>query len=174
MGNTIEEIAEKKVGIFKDNQISLIGPSVPLNIAKNYSKSLKNHNLITVQDIKDKIKDENNKIKEIINRYIDESSHNIEKLNELITLYSLLLLEKKRETFNISTVLSNNYNSLIRTLQENPPCRWEHFYVSKDTSSQDTGDSKKVLFILDMAHNFSALENLLNKFQREYPNNKLR
>jgi folylpolyglutamate synthase/dihydropteroate synthase len=34
LGNTIEKITEKKVGIFKPNTPALIGPNVPIQIAK--------------------------------------------------------------------------------------------------------------------------------------------
>lgn len=185
LGNTIEEIAEKKVGIFKDHQISLIGPTVPLKIAQDFSSKLKNHELISHFDIEKRLfQIKNQNLQQILLKLWQKSEKNVEKMNEFLTFFSLFLLnEKFPNLFNLSQYVSENEEKFLSILEENAPCRWEHFYVKKDGEKSLLGsvsegereeEEKKVLFILDMGHNHSALENLLNKFDREYPNNRLR
>lgn len=144
LGDTVELIAKEKGGIIKPGCPILVGPNCPQEVLQQCAKEAKAGPYFTPQEVIGDSKDHE------ITDYDEE--------NQRISLAALTLLKQEYpDLLEELTKEQIKQGVLIR-----PPCRFEE--VKK-------GD---MTVILDVAHNPPAMEYLVRKLQKTYPNSSFR
>ena len=159
LGSTVEEIAQKKAGIFKEGIPAIIGPSCPFSVMEKVALDIKAQ-LYTLNDVT------NLMTKEGFGHVLLPSCSDCDEivdtdnLNGNLCVATLFLLKRTREFFSRMDMTSENFQ---RALRGRPPCRWELCRVVVDV-----GDSKvEVETILDVAHNPAAVSALVRRIKRD-------
>ena len=60
-----------------------------------------------------------------------------------------------------------------RILWHRPPCRFEEYLVTTNTTTADNS-SVNTMLIFDIAHNVDAMKALVNRMVNKYPNKTIR
>lgn len=152
LGETIDEIATEKAGIVKYERPVLIGPNVPRHIVRAIADARKAPFYIT--------SDESLAGNLCINEKdgvnnLDIADFDLENGQTATAALKLLRLDG----------ISISDDAIQKGVSERPPCRFEE---GKVRVNSNLGISKDVNFILDVAHNPSALEQLVTKIKTKY------
>ena len=151
LGNTVEAIAEHKAGIIKKGKPALVGPNVPHATIRRCAKERGAEGYYTCDDILGP-EDKNNDSESCVDYDIENSRIAKAALN--------LLIQKRKDNSSFpSTALTAAM--IEQGISHRPSCRFEVIESME-------GD-KKCTTILDIAHNPPALETLVAKLKKTYP-----
>ena len=161
LGDTIEQITKKKAGIIKEGSPVLVGSSVPIDVVKEIADEKKSAELCTCEDLLG--------LDDTATKSTDIQDYDVE--NSRMSKAALIMLQfhlaqkslEKGEQPHIITPEEMEEGVKIR-----PPCRFEEMDVS--VSNSEDGKSKPIRVILDVAHNPQAMEYLISKLAKTYPN----
>lgn len=142
LGNTVEEIAKVKAGIFREGKPALVGPGVPFEIVKGEATKCGAvlYQLPTSLSSKGVVMEP-------------------DEINYMLSLEAIRLL---RKILPPRSNCSNEANGpeeeqVLAALRQLPPCRWQQ--IRYQHPSYDV----EIEVILDVAHNPAALEALLHR-----------
>lgn len=151
LGDTIELIAKEKGGIIKPGRPVLCGPHVPHDVLQECTKNIGGGNYYTPDVVLGTCQDMS------ITDY-DEENQRISKaaLVLLKDLHPELVAELTQEEMDAGVVIR-------------PPCRFE--LVPNNNINDDGNDdgNDNLTVILDVAHNPPAMEYLVRKLKKTYP-----
>lgn len=165
LGSTVEDIAQKKGGIFKRDVDALVGPGCPYAVLKGIADQ-RGAKLHTLAEAYTKFsipkgEDEGQKTADLIDT---------DGLNAEISLAALHLLRAQQGSACASLDLGNG---IVANILKNsrPPCRWERFLlpVMRRDSLQ-----VQVEVVLDVGHNQAAVAALMKRIKRDFSSRKVR
>lgn len=190
MGNTIDLIATKKLGIIKDNGLVLIGPTVPYDIAQAmamkqhatlysfdttwtaYAPILQAYGLTSAQSPLPP--------NEVSKKFNPDTLNTALALLLLCLLsqhqsfnHQLMMLQTLQQHLSVLLFTKQSSQSLYNAIWSRPPCRWEvHSLPYCCPSHHDRQQQQKqqvVEMVLDMGHNPPAIQSLLERIEQTYP-----
>jgi len=153
LGDTIELIAKEKAGIIKKDCSVLVGKHCPHEVIMDCAREKSAGRYYTPSLVEGNLKDFANATK-IIDDSMMQGPVDYDKENQEIAKAALSLLEKSHPGIFGKDLTSDeieDYTSI------RPPCRFEILNVNDST------------VILDVAHNPSAMEYLVYKLKKTYP-----
>jgi dihydrofolate synthase/folylpolyglutamate synthase len=153
LGDTVELIAVEKAGIIKPGRPVLVGPNVPHHVIQQCAKDKNASAYYTCEDVLgDRIlrKDDGDDD--------DETDYDLE--NARIATAALKLLEQSHPHH----VKQLDDDVLRRGTLARPPCRFETVHLN----------DSNLTVILDVAHNPPAMEYLVRKLHKTYPDASFR
>jgi len=161
LGDTIEEIAANKAGIFKKGCEVLAGPHSPLPLLQELA-GLRGSPIFSVPQVLGEVNKDKKEKKE--EKEGDRGGWDVDEVNQDIALAAITMLAKHR-------MLASALNPFLRSpllrasLMKRPPCRFEVFTRSEPAKS----GSVRIDVVLDIAHNPDALAALARKVKHLYP-----
>ncbi|CAN0346421.1 unnamed protein product [Ascophyllum nodosum] len=171
LGNTVEEIAMEKSGIFKAGVPALVGEGCPLDLLKSVADALGSpfHRWPDVLAMPTNPRD-GPQAKE--DKDFDDE-------NTRLAEAGLRLLWRSHPDLRVEEV------ALREGLAQRPPCRFETVKVYADVDDEgarakasraiDVGRQEGIVtVVLDVAHNLPAIQALFAKVTREFPGRRVR
>ena len=154
LGDTVEQITTEKAGIIKEGRPILIGPTVPYDIVRDIAVERQAHLHIVLNET---------------NAPDDDSITDFDIENTKIATTALKILRNHDK-------LEVTDEQIEEGTKQRPPCRFEegNFTITVSPDSSMKTIPKEVRFILDVAHNPSALKLLIHKLKEKYPVEKKR
>jgi dihydrofolate synthase/folylpolyglutamate synthase len=159
LGDTIELIAKEKAGIIKKDCPVLVGPHCPHEVIMDCARQKGAGRYYTPSLIEGNLQDFAHATKLINESVNDEGPVDYDKENQEIAKAALSLLERSHPSIFGKELTDDDIDEFTSI---RPPCRFETFRAN---------DS---LVILDVAHNPSAMEYLVYKLKKTYPESSFR
>ena len=153
LGDTIELIAKEKAGIIKRDCPVLVGKHCPHEVIMDCARQKGAGRYYTPSLVEGNLQDFAHTAK-IIDESVDEGPADYDKENQEIAKAALSLLEKSRSDIFGKDMTADEIDDLTSI---RPPCRFETFQMNNS------------VVILDVAHNPSAMEYLVYKLKKTYP-----
>ena len=178
LGSTLEEIANEKGGIIKEEVPIIVGPDCPHDLLQKIA-TRKHAPFYTLSDfpmIHHILPDGNDNDTKINTPHLNELD-DPDVINSALAGVSMQLLvdrlsqKKDSESQKIATSMrkfSANTESVKTVLQSRPSCRYEHIVVQVVNNLGYDEGKKDVEVILDVAHNGDAINALCKKINNHY------
>lgn len=163
LGSTVEEIATKKGGIFKQGVDALVGPGCPMDVLRRIAAERgANLHELESQDTVFSAKGTEGGAELI----------DTDALNADISRKALVLLRAQGNVFASLEPDSENIQLILR--QSRPPCRWEVHHVtvplprSVESIEPKAASTTTVKVVLDVGHNPAAVGALMKRIKRDF------
>jgi len=166
LGATVEEIATKKGGIFKQGVDALVGPGCPMDVLRRIAAE-RGANLHEL---------ESEDMVFSCTPATDETQPaeliDTDALNADISRKALILLRAQGNVFASLEPDSESIHLILR--QSRPPCRWEVHHVTvslpsrEDISPVKPPKAASVQVVLDVGHNPAAVGALMKRIKRDF------
>ena len=166
LGDTIEKITVEKAGIIKEGCPVLVGKSVPLDVVKRIAMEKKSAEVCTCEDLLG--------VDSTISTTSDTGMDDYDAENSRMSKAALILLQfhlaqKSLERGEQPNIISPE--EMEEGVKIRPPCRFEEMDIAVPPRTEDAlTKTKTVRVILDVAHNPQAMEYLISKLNKTYPN----
>ena len=189
LGATVEEIGQKKAGIFKQNVPALVGPGCPMDVMHSVADS-RGALLMTLQEATVKygkwsVSDEgvgpvmnglNHTVAVATTAVDDDDYEDTDVLNSRIAHAALSILRETqialgKDLFAAIDVWSAKVHHALCT---RPPCRWEIHNVLVEANGERTGSGNgesvkvPVTVVLDVGHNPAAVAALSRRIRKQF------
>jgi dihydrofolate synthase / folylpolyglutamate synthase len=173
LGDNVEKIAIEKAGIMKAGVPVLVGPDVPLSVLQAEAKRYQ-ADLFTIADVLPRSEVEivstqryyasgriaNTNHPSSLPENVDDKifpDQNAESINANLAKAAMKLLQIRAA----DKLRSRGFSNWSSGLWIRPPCRFEIISIRD-------ADGREVDVVLDIAHNYDGMKNLINTFQSVY------